>query len=103
MRFIDADVLIEVLEAWKRDCAECDCESEAGQVIFDCICQIQDTPTADVVPKSEVARLQEDVDRLNEINEGLVRELSELIKQIELDKRSQEIDKIVRRRLGDLL
>ena len=60
-------------------------------------------PTDDVVPKSEVERLQEDVDRLNEINEGLVRELSELRKQIELDKRSQEIDKIVRRRLGDLL
>ncbi len=57
-RYIDADALIEVLEAWKRDCAECDCESEAGQAIFDCICQIQDTPTADVVPKSEYDRME---------------------------------------------
>ena len=57
----------------------------------------------DVVPKSEVERLQEDVDRLNEINEGLVRELSELRKQIEIDKRSKEIDRFARRRLGDFL
>ena len=54
-RYIDADALVQILEAWKRDCAECDYESEAGQVIFDVICQIQDQPTADVVPRAEVA------------------------------------------------
>ena len=48
-RYIDADALVEVLEGWQRDCAECDYESETGQVIFDVICQIQDQPTADVV------------------------------------------------------
>lgn len=83
MRFIDADVLIEVLEAWKRDCAECDYESEAGQVIFDCICQIQDTPTADVVPKSEVEKLNKELDELAEEHIDLIVEKDHLFDEVE--------------------
>lgn len=79
-RYIDADDLKAVIQA----------NDWSNPVVPDVVCVIIDrTPTADVIPESEVARLQEDVDRLNEINEGLVRELSELRKPIELDKRSQ--------------
>lgn len=56
-RYIDADALIETLQGWREDSAMCDGSGNpVDSILYDVIRYIEDTPTADVAPRAEVAR-----------------------------------------------
>ena len=85
-RYIDADALIRLIEID----ALCNFGNFSKR---DVIGSIKALPTADVVPKSEVARLQEDVDRLQEINNRQVENIK-FAEQRVAREIFEEIDKI---------
>lgn len=45
MRLIDADVYRKILKQWISECNEIN--DSAGDIIFDCVCQLDDAPTID--------------------------------------------------------
>ena len=84
-RYIDATQLqAKILDASIKNKLS---ESREVLKIFDKM--VQDMPTADVAPKSEV-------ERLKDLNERLMSELSKAREQIAFMKRAEEKDKIPR-------
>ena len=70
MRYIDADFLIEQLQhaknsVWNKN----DHSKSMSEMIEDFCTELKNAPTADVVPKSEVERLQAEVDQLHALLE----------------------------------
>jgi hypothetical protein len=90
-RYIDADALIEALQAdFDREGAKADdmamrgladvsVKYSHGQFCFlNAIEQVKITPTADVVPKSEVKKIFKEFERLMENNEVWFRQTDEM-------------------------
>ncbi len=83
-RYIDADKLIEALQTdYDREGAKADDMAMRGYAdlsvkyghgqfcYLNAIERVKDTPTADVVPKSEVAKLKQEIETLKDNNEHL--------------------------------